>query len=84
MVHHSGQRMLMLPAQRFLEFQVATRRAIHDNGVLARLDADGLDVRKRGFLCVGDVLQQSSSGGNSALEMPATESIQVSRAELSA
>ena len=64
MVHDTRQRVLVMAAQRLFEFEVAARRAVHDDGSITHLRADRCEVRECCLLRVRYVLQQGAGGGN--------------------
>ena len=82
MVHDARECVLIVTGERGLEFEIATRRAIHDDRVFATFDRDRLQMWQRRLLSIVDVLQQGAGRGDTARKSVAAESGQVACAEL--
>jgi hypothetical protein len=73
-IHDAGERVFVMPGQALLELEIASRWTVHDDGVVAFLDGDRLQMWQRRFLCVIDILQQRAGSGHPARHVVAAES----------
>src|SRR5690606_8043595 len=61
-VHYAEEGVLVAPGEAAVELEVATRRRVHDQRLVAALGGEAAQVRQRAALRVQHVLQQAAGG----------------------
>ncbi len=81
-VDHARERRVLAPREAGVEFEVAPRRRVHDQRVVARFARQGGEVRQGAFLRIASVLQQCPGRADRERQVLAAEAGEVLRAEL--
>jgi hypothetical protein len=81
-VEHTGQGQVGPAGQAHIQFEVAARGRVHEQGGLAVLGHQAAQMRQRGFLGLAHVGEQCTGGADGQRQLLAAEAGQITGAEL--